>query len=69
MVIVPETSLRGAGPDAPAHGGLGGGLANSRMVGEPEIVVGAEQQYRFAVQDDVGPLGSADETGATVQSQ
>ena len=41
---------RGARPraGAVAHGGLGGRLAHARVVGQPEVVVRAEQQHRPA---------------------
>ena len=37
---------RRAGADAPAHRRLGGRLAHARVIGQPEVVVRAEQQHR-----------------------
>jgi hypothetical protein len=45
-----------AGTRAPAHRRVGRGLAHARVVGEPEVVVGAQQQDRPAVDHDARPL-------------
>jgi hypothetical protein len=39
------------------------------MVGEPEVVVGAEQQHRLAFQQDRGPLRPADQAQAPAEAE
>jgi hypothetical protein len=53
---------------SPAHRGLGGRLAHARMVGEPEVVVRAEQKHRAAVQQHARALGAADQSHSPVQT-
>ena len=64
MVMVPETSREAPGPDAPPHGGIGGGLAHARVIGQAQVVVGAQQEHRLAIEQHVRPLRAGDETGA-----
>ena len=64
MRIVPDTGPRGARADAVAHGRVGGGLANARVVGQPQVVVRAQQQHRAAVQQDPRSLGTGDQADA-----
>ena len=52
---------------APAHRRLGGRLAHARVVGEPEVVVRAQQQHRSAVEQHRRPLRPADHPQATAQ--
>ena len=58
---------RGAGPGAPPDRRLGGRFAHQRVAGEAEVVVGAEQQDRAAVEQDLGPLGALDQAQPPVE--
>jgi hypothetical protein len=51
---------RCAGADAPAHRRLGRSLAHTRVVGQAQVVVRAEQQDRLAVQQDRRALRPGD---------
>ena len=51
----PGNQARGAGADAPAHGRVRRGLADARMVGEPEVVVRAQQQTGLPSSSTRGP--------------
>ena len=59
---------RGARAGAPAHRCLGRCLANGRMVCQSEVVVRAQQQDGIAVEQHAGPLRTADEARAALQS-
>ena len=48
---------RRAGADAPAHRGVGRGLAHARVVGEPERVARAEQEHGRPSSTTRGPCG------------
>jgi hypothetical protein len=52
---------RRARPDAPAHRRLGRRLTHARVIGQPEVVVRAEQQDGLAVEHDPGTLGPGDQ--------
>ena len=59
----------GAGAHPPAHRGLRGGLANPRVIGQPEAVVRAQQQHGLAVEHHVRPLRPADQPHAMLKAQ
>ena len=46
---------------------LGGRLAHPRVVGQPQVVVRAQQQHRPAVEEDAGPLRAVDEAKLAVE--
>ena len=58
---------RCAGAGAVALGGLGGRLADARVVGEPEVVVRAQQQHLGAVERDPRALRALDQAQAPVE--
>ena len=66
---MPDTSRDAPAPDAPAHRGLGRRLAHARVVGEAEVVVGAQQQHRPAVEQHGRPLRSADQPQAPARAR
>ncbi len=49
------------------QGGIGGRAPQPRVVGQSEVVVGAEQQHRPAVEHDLGALRPVDHTEAPAQ--
>src|SRR3954447_3758812 len=53
---VAADKARGTGARAPAHRRVGGGLTYPRMVSQAEVVVGAEQQDRLAVEQHARTL-------------
>ncbi|MDX6606176.1 MAG: hypothetical protein QOD14_716, partial [Solirubrobacterales bacterium] len=58
---------RGSGANAPAHGRLGRCVADAWMVGQAEVVVGAEQQDRLAVEEHRRSLRAVDQAKAPAQ--
>ncbi len=69
IVIVPDTSREAPAPGAPAHRGLGCRLAHARMVRQPQVVVGAQQQHRLAVEQHVRALRARDRPGLPVEPE
>lgn len=61
-----EPRCPGAGP--PAHGRLGGGLPDPRVVGQAEVVARAEQQHRSPVEQDVRTLRPGHEAHGAVEA-
>ena len=60
---------RGARAGAPAHGGVRRRLAHARVVGEPEVVVRAQQQHRAPVEDHARALRPADHPHAAMDAE
>jgi hypothetical protein len=60
---------RRACADAPPHRRVGGRRAHTGMIGQAEVVIRAQQQYRLAVEQHVRPLRSADETSPAMQPE
>ena len=60
---------RGARAGAPAHRRVGGRLAHPRVVGQPEVVVRAEQQDGLAVEDHARSLRTAHHAHAAIQAE
>ena len=56
----PRHQPRGARAHAPSPGRVGGGLADTGVVGQAEIVVRAQQQHRPAVEQHGRSLGARD---------
>ena len=65
----PGHQSRGARAHAPAHRRVGCGLAHLGMVGEPEVVVRAQQQYGLAVEQHRRSLRPRDQTQATTETE
>jgi hypothetical protein len=59
---------RGAGPGAPAHRRLGRRGPHLRVIGEAEVVVGAEQQHRLPAEQHPRALRTVDQAQAPVDS-
>jgi hypothetical protein len=57
---VPRHQARRPRARAPLLGGVRGGGAESRVAGQPEVVVGAQQQHLAAVEPDLRPLRALD---------
>ena len=66
---VARHQARRARAHAPAHRRVGGGLAHARVVGQPEVVVGAQQQDGLAVQHHARALRPADHAHAAIQAE
>ena len=64
---VAADQVRGAGADAPAPGGIAQAGGDSRVAGEAEIIVAAEVEEAPAVDDDLPPLGPADDPPAAIE--
>src|SRR4029453_12227329 len=46
---------RGSGARAVAHGGLGSRLAHARVIGQTEVVVGAQEEHGLPFEQDARP--------------
>jgi hypothetical protein len=57
----------GAGAGPVSHGRLGRGLAHARVVGQPQVVVRAQQQDRAAVEQHARTLGPGDQADPAYQ--
>ena len=66
---VPGDQPRRAGARAPAHRSVGRSLAHARVVGQPEVVVRAQQQDRLAVEDHARALRARDLARPAVQAE
>jgi len=60
---------RGAGAHPPAQRGLGRGFAHVRVVGEAQVVVGAQQQHGTAVEQHAWPLRAGDQPQPSTKPQ
>ena len=58
---------RGPGSGSPAHRRLCRRLPHTRVAGQPQVVVGAEQQHRPPVEQDARPLRPADQPQPPVE--
>src|SRR4030095_6781085 len=67
QVEVPADQPRGAGPAAPATGGLAGRGHDGRVVREPEVIVREKEQSRPAIDDDLGGRTALERTQRAAQ--
>ena len=65
----PGGQARRAGAHAPAHRGVRRRLAHARVVGEPEAVARAEDEYGPPVEHDPRALRAADHAGSAVEAE